>query len=107
MVFNSDLAGAIAAIWLGSIVLSAWIADQKGRPMINWIALAALFGPVALVAVASAQPGLGLGFKECIECLEPIKEMATTCPHWRTDLIPAERAERAPITCRAADLGVR
>jgi hypothetical protein len=81
-------------IWIATGLLGAWLADERGRDPLPWLALAALMGPIALLAVGFSERVPGRQFKRCVECQEVVQRLATTCPYCGTDLIRAEEEER-------------
>lgn len=84
--------------------LSAWLANEKGRSPTIWFVVAAIAGPIALVA-------LGLGpaqwesreairqSRRCPECDTRVSIAATRCPACRTELPspPATEHEPEPV----------
>ena len=42
--------------WIGSAILSGWLAQEKGRPAMLWVGLGALFPGIALLALIGAPP---------------------------------------------------
>lgn len=67
---------------------SAWLASQRGRSAFDWLFVGAVFGPAAVLMVGLA-PVLPEGrYKPCVECMEPVRLAATTCPHCGEDLEP-------------------
>jgi hypothetical protein len=89
------------AIWVLMGIASAFIANAKGRSGCGWLILSAIFGPLALlfIATASSDPktmerkearaGLQTGkMRKCPACAEVIMSAATRCKHCGADVEP-------------------
>jgi MFS family permease len=82
-----EVGWAVALGWLGSAVAAAWLADELGRSPRRWLLIGLALGPVAVLTVGFAGRAPGFRFRRCVECLEAIPRLATTCPHCGSDLI--------------------
>lgn len=91
----------LLAIWIVTAVAAAIIANSKGRSGCGWLILSALFGPLALLAVAMTsrdaatvarteeRAGLQAGtLRRCPTCNEAIRREAAKCKHCGADVEP-------------------
>src|SRR6266581_3828540 len=95
MEFLEALVLVAVAAWVADAFVTAWLADERGRNPLPWLALSLLVSPLALLAVGFAPRVAGHQFNVCVECEEAVPRKATTCPFCLTDLINAEAEEKA------------
>ena len=66
---------------------AAWLAVERGRSAWNGLIAGMFFGPLAVIAIGLAPLGATGRFRECPECLEGVRTLATKCPQCGTDLM--------------------
>ena len=76
---------AVWVLFLGGP--AAWLAAERGRSAGNGLIAGMFFGPLAVIAIGLAPLGTTGRFRECPECLEGVRKLATKCPQCGADLI--------------------
>ncbi|MCK0508421.1 zinc ribbon domain-containing protein [Aromatoleum anaerobium] len=89
------------AFWILMAGTCAVVAGSKGRSVIGWLLLGALFSAVALIVVAvmpSLKPAVDAPsvetHKKCPFCAEQVRREAIVCKHCGRDLGPHDEALR-------------
>ncbi|MBC7844109.1 MAG: hypothetical protein H7099_17500 [Gemmatimonadaceae bacterium] len=100
----------IALLWVLFAIITATVADRKGRVVRPWVLYALILGPIAFIHILVAAPdqraveaaALRVGdLRKCPACAELVKVEAVVCRFCRTSLpeyvTPARAADVAPI----------
>lgn len=98
-VFGVSLGLILVAYLLGLPLLTAYVAESKGRSVFLWLLIGLLFGPVGLLAAVGIAPidleerrarqGRRSDKRICPLCDEAVWINAVVCRYCRTDLGPA------------------
>lgn len=93
----TNLFSLLFLFWLPAAIATAVVANNKGRSEIGWLALGLFLGPLALLAIAHAEPNAEVmnrrkieqyKMRRCEACLSAVEIKATKCRYCGTETVP-------------------
>ena len=76
-----------AIVWIICGVVSAFLANKKGRSVLGWFIIGFLLGPIGLIIVFL------IGGKSCDYCKKSIHKDAVICPFCQQKVTPKPKVQ--------------